>query len=423
MQLNLDRSFAICHSLREFTISIDPAHTPELADARPRQGSLSYPLSPQTSPTSTKAPLHQFTVPPASPPQAKTDRRGSTSTAKDAQGPARAAEDPVAALQPATREWRRFLKKSHHLERITWGGRASVGTWKFEKTGTGALGMKIEFEPFGSRGAGGKGWTEVGGQGEEGVSPLSGPGGAGGMGGRRLSEGSPVRRRRRESEVSLVGTCLSGLDLSGVGGLSGIAGMGVEVQSPEEERAKADVEDGWGLGLNLGAGAVGGLAMGSGRREARRSIEKVEGWREQAGGTVGKGEAEVEPFAGGLGWAEPAVVSGLEVTGAEKEGGKTGGGGEKGHGRGKSESPPAVRRGGGARGGHRRTSTGAGGGGKGAAAGSAGGATSAISAVARGKSSGSGGAEAAAGAGAGAVSWADAVRNEEGWQRVGAGRK
>lgn len=401
LQLNLDRSFAICHQLRQFTLSIDPAHTPELADARPRQGSMTYPLSPQTSPTSARAPLPHFTVPPASPPQSKTDKRASSSAAKEAPAPAATGEDPVSALQPATREWRRFLKKSHHLERITWGGRGSVGSWKFERTGTGALGMKIEFEPFGGR----KGAVEVGGTGGEDET-------AGAV--RRGSRGSPVRGGRRESEVSLLGTCLSGLDLSAAGV---DAGQGVAVDSPEEERGRQEIEDGWGLGLNLGADAVEGLAT-SPRRAARKSIEKVEGWRETAGEAQlgarpagGVAAVAVEPFAGGLGWAEPAPVAMDMREGVRGEVTRVRGDG-KGHGRGKSESPPAVRSGG--KGGHRRTSTGAGvGGGKGAAVGRSGTEAGSRPAAARRTSSGGGG------AGVGGSSWADAVRNEEGWQRAG----
>lgn len=213
------------------------------------------------SPASVKVPLHHNTVPPTSPPLSKADLK----------------LDPASALQPATREWRRFLKKTHRLESIAWGGRGAVGTWRFERLGVGAMGIQVHFQPFGSKT--GEGWTSL--AEEEG----------GGGHGRRASVGggSPVKSRRRDSEVSLMGTCLGGLNLTGLDSAPA-------VESPDEEKPD---DGGWGLGLNLGAGAEGGLAT-SPRKAARKAMEKVDEWAKAA-------QAIVEPFTPTLGWAEPPV--------------------------------------------------------------------------------------------------------------------
>ncbi|GAA6007291.1 uncharacterized protein JCM10292_003969 [Rhodotorula paludigena] len=207
--LALGPSFAACPLLRSFLVSIPPQHTPELAPITPAEyltavPSASFAAAASASPPgSPPSPSHTRASPGAT-----NGTSSSTATKEDKHHPLRALD----ALLPPTRDWRRFLKKAHSLERIVWTGRGGLGTWTF--SGGGGRGLtKIEFEP--TRPA------IVGSEDEGSASPL-----LGGAGGRRrpslsspsLSPSSGVRRPRRASSVSLAGSCFSGLSLATGGG-------------------------------------------------------------------------------------------------------------------------------------------------------------------------------------------------------------
>lgn len=131
------------------------------------------------------------------------------------------------SLLPVTKDWRRFLKKAHALERIAWTGRGGLGTWEFGQKQGSSL-ARVEFRPTKPVLVGlGEGETTLSG-GEQ--SPTrsrtrtaSSSGGLGGpesssygWDGQTTSPASPYTSssRRRSSSVSLAGSCLSNLSLS-----------------------------------------------------------------------------------------------------------------------------------------------------------------------------------------------------------------
>lgn len=135
-------SFALCTNLRQFIVSIDPERT----TIKPPQ--IQLPFTPAQSPDSKRpalpsGPNTAYLVPDSPPHARRISASVSNSTSISAISPRKADDVPL------PREWRRFLKKSHRLEQVTWGGRGGVGTWHFDREKTGSLGAKIEFEPLG----------------------------------------------------------------------------------------------------------------------------------------------------------------------------------------------------------------------------------------------------------------------------------
>ncbi|KPV73676.1 uncharacterized protein RHOBADRAFT_54868 [Rhodotorula graminis WP1] len=168
--LTLAPSIAACASLRHILVSVLPQHTPELA-----------PLTPGREP--------------------KEDTK----------------HHPVRALDPClppTRDWRRFCKKAHSVERVRSIARAALGTSTFSARTAATSLTRVEFEPTppvlarrASRGgAGGTGDALA--VDELGVGPQAqhrSP---------QLVPAAVHAQRRRSSTVSLAETCLSSLSLT-----------------------------------------------------------------------------------------------------------------------------------------------------------------------------------------------------------------
>ncbi|GEM10637.1 hypothetical protein Rt10032_c11g4654 [Rhodotorula toruloides] len=122
--LSLGSSFAASSALRWFVASIPPHHTPELCSLDPNEylalvGSFPSPSSPAKCPSGEKGDKEDRSTHPVS---------------------------HLSSLTPPTREWRRFLKRSHTLESLTWGGRGGLGTWRFGSKAGSSL-LRVEFEP------------------------------------------------------------------------------------------------------------------------------------------------------------------------------------------------------------------------------------------------------------------------------------
>ncbi|SCZ88929.1 BZ3500_MvSof-1268-A1-R1_Chr1-1g00832 [Microbotryum saponariae] len=136
--LGLSSAFAVAHQLRNFAVSIDPAHVPALSPG--------HPLSPSQSPTFTVCPLPfgSTSETQVTPPRAHHGRRSSVSstTSRISLLP-----DQLGAIAPSTKDWRRFLKKTLALESVEWTGRGGLGTWFFERTSTLSSSIKVDFEP------------------------------------------------------------------------------------------------------------------------------------------------------------------------------------------------------------------------------------------------------------------------------------
>lgn len=150
------------------------------------------------------------------------------------------------ALLPPTKDWRRFLKKAHALERVTWTGRGGLGKWDFSQKSGSSL-AKVEFRPTkpALMAATAASTSTFGGSyGEEGLTGASGwtpgwnyyaaesptrtrywtpsatttasmssfDGGQYGFTGSVAAASSSSRRR--SSSISLAGSCLSNLSLS-----------------------------------------------------------------------------------------------------------------------------------------------------------------------------------------------------------------
>ncbi|GAA5980997.1 hypothetical protein JCM11641_001424 [Rhodosporidiobolus odoratus] len=191
--LTLTTSFTATPSLRHFLVTIPPDQAPETASLTPSAyltalSSLSAAAPPpSSSPASTSPPL------PISPSSSSKKEKESSSSSSGLK------LKEIDALLPPTRDWRRFLKKAHSLETLSWVGRGGIGSWHFSKPGGTSL-VRVEFEPtHPTEGA-------LEGARDEVIPPLSPT--AGGVGG----GGRP--RSRRRSSVSLAGSCLSNLSLS-----------------------------------------------------------------------------------------------------------------------------------------------------------------------------------------------------------------
>ncbi|BGP01981.1 hypothetical protein RTG_02305 [Rhodotorula toruloides ATCC 204091] len=123
--LTLGSSFAASFALQWFVVSIPPHHTPELSSLDPNEYLSLVGATPSPSTSPTKSPSGE-----------KGDKEDRST-------------HPVshlATLTPPTREWRRFLKRSHTLESLTWAGRGGLGTWKFGSKAGSSL-LRVEFEP------------------------------------------------------------------------------------------------------------------------------------------------------------------------------------------------------------------------------------------------------------------------------------
>lgn len=207
--MTLGSSFALTHDLRRFQVSIDPKHTPELFMRESNTyHHYSLPLSPSPSSRTTSLPAENLaTSVPLSPPL--TASRSPSNSGRSPASPK--TPSSVVDSLPTTREWRRFTKKAMRLHSIEWGGRGGMGVWTFEKGG----GTKVDFEPVGHRGLSHKilerrESDEIEAEGHSnGRRSSSGNIGASGSWGRR--------KARRMSEVSLVGSCLEGLDFGILG--------------------------------------------------------------------------------------------------------------------------------------------------------------------------------------------------------------
>ncbi|GAA5827381.1 hypothetical protein JCM3770_000545 [Rhodotorula araucariae] len=133
--LSLAPSFAACPALRHLLVSVPPQHTPELAPLTPAEYLAAVP--PAAAPAGS-------TSPPASPPSSpRSGGGGGKEPKEDKHHPLKA----IDALLPPTRDWRRFLKKAHSLERIAWTGRGGVGVWTFAPGRAGSSLTRVEFEP------------------------------------------------------------------------------------------------------------------------------------------------------------------------------------------------------------------------------------------------------------------------------------
>ncbi|GAA5952157.1 hypothetical protein JCM3765_005211 [Sporobolomyces pararoseus] len=137
--LSLSSAFSACLHLQRFSVSIPLEHTPELQTLTPatyNPSSLPSPSISLAGSPSSKA----SNLPPTSP---------STSPTKplaDLPNLEQCLPDSIQALLPPTRDWRRFLKKSHSLSSISWTGRGGIGKFSFGKIEGKGL-IKITFEP------------------------------------------------------------------------------------------------------------------------------------------------------------------------------------------------------------------------------------------------------------------------------------
>ncbi|GAA5985918.1 hypothetical protein JCM10908_006331 [Rhodotorula pacifica] len=273
--LALAPSFAACPELQHLLLAIPACHSPEMASVTPaeylaavapvfgppdaattggaeeegcsspqqiRRGSIASTSTMSGSPTRTRS-ISAARIGTVSP--AETDEQAPTQHDLLATSTARnCVHHPLEALDallPPTKDWRRFLKKAHALERVTWTGRGGLGKWDFSQKKQGSSLAKVEFRPTkpvvpSAGGAGG----EMEGSGGESHSPTRSRtrtasssagnghfGGAydsspmstyGGWDGHAHAGASPRPSRRRSSSISLAGSCLSNLSLSPANG-------------------------------------------------------------------------------------------------------------------------------------------------------------------------------------------------------------
>jgi len=106
---------------------------------------------------------------------------------------------------PPTRDWRRFCKKAHSVERVGWIGRGGLGSWTFSAGRAGSSLTRVEFEP--TRPSLGGGASDAVDVDELGIVPQAhrSP---------QLVPAAVHAQRRRSSTVSLAETCLSSLSLT-----------------------------------------------------------------------------------------------------------------------------------------------------------------------------------------------------------------
>ncbi|KAK4047883.1 hypothetical protein OIO90_006044 [Microbotryomycetes sp. JL221] len=141
MLTNLATSFAACTDLRHFEVYITPSRMPRLTPLKEIGRSSQLPISPTASPDHTRAML-------ASPPTTVTEVPESPPHSRRASACGPLILHP--ALEhaiPATKDWRKLLRKTHNLESVAWAGRGGVGTWYFHRR-VGTLGVQIDFEPI-----------------------------------------------------------------------------------------------------------------------------------------------------------------------------------------------------------------------------------------------------------------------------------
>ncbi|BGO93565.1 hypothetical protein NBRC10512_000701 [Rhodotorula toruloides] len=142
--LTLGSSFAASSALQWFVVSIPPHHTPELSSLDPNEYLSLVGASPSPATSPTKSPS------------------GEKGEKGDKEDRSTHPVSHLSTLTPPTREWRRFLKRSHTLESLTWAGRGGLGTWKFGSKAGSSL-LRVEFEPTrpSSTATAGAGATEV----------------------------------------------------------------------------------------------------------------------------------------------------------------------------------------------------------------------------------------------------------------------
>ncbi|GAA5940739.1 uncharacterized protein JCM15063_006348 [Sporobolomyces koalae] len=131
--LPLSSSFAACLGLQHFLVSIPLAHSPGLQTLTPssymvNSSALLPPVSPLSSPSKSLVELP------------------SSQNATDLDS----LPDSIQSLLPSTRDWRRFLKKSHDLHTIEWTGRGGIGKFKFGRVEGKGL-IQIVFQPTPAR--------------------------------------------------------------------------------------------------------------------------------------------------------------------------------------------------------------------------------------------------------------------------------
>ena len=277
IQLTLAPSFAACPELQHLEVAIPPGHSPEMASVTPAEyfaavapvfvssagasesGTAAEAARESGQPEQSPRPQHHghgrrasLATSAGSPTRTRTNAsfianndavapegptvpidlaaldKAATATARNC------VHHPLEALDsllPVTKDWRRFLKKAHALERIAWTGRGGLGTWEFGQKQGSSL-ARVEFRPT---------KPVVVGEGETALSggdqsptrsrtrTASSSGGGGGFGGPESSSSSwgwdgqlaspsaytsSSSSRRRSSSVSLAGSCLSNLSLS-----------------------------------------------------------------------------------------------------------------------------------------------------------------------------------------------------------------
>ncbi|GAA5996442.1 hypothetical protein JCM5350_007983 [Sporobolomyces pararoseus] len=137
--LSLSSAFSACQHLQRFSVSIPLEHTPELQTLTPATYNPSSLPSPSISLAGSPS-AKAANLPPTSP------STSPTKSLADLPNPEQSLPDAIQALLPPTRDWRRFLKKSHSLSSITWTGRGGIGKFSFGKIEGKGL-IKITFEP------------------------------------------------------------------------------------------------------------------------------------------------------------------------------------------------------------------------------------------------------------------------------------
>ncbi|GAA5874402.1 hypothetical protein JCM3774_005027 [Rhodotorula dairenensis] len=266
--LTLAPSFAACPDLQHFVLAIPPGHSPEMAGVTPAEYLAAVaPLFGDDA--AGGADLEAVASNQAESPTREYRRRRGSRSGANAAGSASApaaitspapsltpidtaavascVHHPLEALDsllPPTKDWRRFLKKAHALERVSWAGRGGLGTWDFSQKQGSSL-ARVEFRPTRPPPLGTEADLNPGaaaaptpaeGQGIESPSSptrsartrtASSSGGGDSLNGGLYgswdgSRPSAARgRRRRSSSVSLAGSCLSNLSLSSTPGGGG----------------------------------------------------------------------------------------------------------------------------------------------------------------------------------------------------------
>ncbi|GAA6026186.1 hypothetical protein JCM8202_003499 [Rhodotorula sphaerocarpa] len=261
--LALAPSFAACPDLQHLQVAIPPEHASEMAGVTPHEyfaavgswysaddddGGASAPELagpvPEESGAQKPAPggghaRRRSSLTPSSPGGAHATALPDASPST----PRGCAHHPLAALDsllPPLKDWRRFLKKAHALERVTWTGRGGLGRWEFSQKKQGSSLAKVEFwptRPVGpvtaaageARGEAGWGYGQGQGSPTRTRSRTASSAGAGtGLNisaagaGPGFTQSPPAHQRRRSSSISLAGSCFSNLSLDPGAGCSAV---------------------------------------------------------------------------------------------------------------------------------------------------------------------------------------------------------